>query len=167
MYCRQKIHFDHFHTGSFAGLTPAPFDIKGEPARLVTSDFGFRKLGKQRANVCKHPCVGGWARAGCSANRRLVYLYHLVNVSQSCYAGVGEGGNSMALVEVSLQHRVKCFVYERRFATARYSGDTHELTQWDEEVYVFEVVTAATFDSEVLALSFSSVSRERYLGLTA
>ena len=87
----QEIHLDGFIAITATGFATAAFHIEGETPWFITSDFGFRKIDKQTANITEYSCVGSWVASRCPTQRRLVDVDYLVDIFQPLNAVVRHG----------------------------------------------------------------------------
>ena len=54
------MHLNLHNTAALTGFTAPALDVKAESSGTVTALLGILRVGKQRANIPEHPCVGGW-----------------------------------------------------------------------------------------------------------
>ena len=57
------------------------------------------------------------------------------------------------------QDRLQGTVDQRRFAAPRHACHTDQRSQWKSHIYVFQVITAGSFDGDELAVSFPTFGR--------
>ena len=76
----QEVHLDGLVSISATRFASATLHVEGESTWFVTTDLGFWKSYKQRADVAEHTCVGSWITARGSAYRTLIYIHYLVDI---------------------------------------------------------------------------------------
>ncbi len=79
----KEVHLYLAYPVTFAGIAATTFNIKAEAPCVVATDFCLGETGKQIAYKGEKSRVGRGIRAGCSADRRLIYIDHLVDVFKS------------------------------------------------------------------------------------
>ena len=155
---RQEVHFYHLDTGPFTSLATASCDIEREPSGSESAHFGVRRFGKQGTDIIEHTRKCGRIAPRSPADRALVDFYELVDVFDSDNVRIRQRMH-LGIVELVLQYRHQCLVYERGFAAAADSADTDKDTQREVYVNVFQVVARRATDSEHLSVPFSADSR--------
>ena len=83
------MHLDFNEAIAGARLAAAAFDIKAEPARLITARLRLWQTGKPVADIGESARISRRVRTRRAANRRLVDLDHLV--------AIFEAGNRLVL----------------------------------------------------------------------
>src|SRR5437763_377086 len=80
VHIRKEVHLDLDGAVACARLATATLDVEAEPPRQIATHTRLLRLRHQLAYVVEHPRVGGGVGARCTADRRLVDVYHLVEV---------------------------------------------------------------------------------------
>ena len=89
-YIGQEVHFNGLVAVSTASFASASRYIERKASRLIATDFRFRKIDKQVADVREDTRIGGRIRTGCASQWRLVDIHYLVYIFQSLDAIVGQ-----------------------------------------------------------------------------
>ena len=77
----KEVHLDRDGAVARAVLAAAALDVEAETAGQVSARLGLRGLGEQRADLVEHARVGGGVRSRGAADRRLVDVHDLVELS--------------------------------------------------------------------------------------
>ena len=152
---RQKVHFNRQDAAAFAGFAASALDIEAEPPGAVAAHFGILCVGKQRADVAKHACVGGRVGARRAANRRLVDADDLIDPLHALDL-LTLAGAAACTVQGGSQRFVQNFVDKRRLAGAGHAGNADQLAE--REVYgnVSQIVLMGLDDAQHLAVSLAA-----------
>ena len=152
---RQKVHFNRQNAAAFAGFAASALDIEAEPPGAVAAHFGILCVGKQRADVAKHACVGGRVGARRAANRRLVDADDLIDPLHALDL-LTLAGAAARTVQGGSQRFVQNFVDKRRLAGAGHAGNADQLAE--REVYgnVLQIVLMGLDDAQRLAVSLAA-----------
>ena len=89
---RQEVHFDQLQAGALAGLATPSLNVEGKSVGLESADFCIGRGFEEAADVGHHLGVGRGVAAGRTADRRLVYLDDLVDISDAFNALVRQHG---------------------------------------------------------------------------
>ena len=76
----KEMHLDLDDAVSRTGFTPAPFDIKTEPAFIVSSGLRVCRLSKQIPDQIKYPCISGRIGSGRPSDRALIDVDHFIQL---------------------------------------------------------------------------------------
>src|SRR5690606_12221043 len=93
-------------------------------------------------------------------DRRLVDVNDLVEVFHALDGIVSACRPASAMQQLS-QPAVQHIEHQRALATARYTGDHHQLAKRDVHIHILEVVLARTPDAQQLAVAVAPLRRER------
>ena len=76
----QEIHLDGLVAIAATGLTASTFHVEGEPAGLVATYLGFRKIDEELTDVREYAGISCRVAAGRTADGALVDIHHLVYI---------------------------------------------------------------------------------------
>ena len=86
----QEIHFDSLVSVTAASLAASSGYIERETPRLIATDLRFGQTDKQIPDIREYSCIGGRIGTRCPAQRRLVYIHHLIYIVQSLHTVIGQ-----------------------------------------------------------------------------
>ena len=147
VYVGQEVHFHADHAVAFAGLAAAAAHVEGEASRAVAALAGDGHAGKQFANGCEEPGVGGRVAARGTTDGALVDGDHLVEVVQTVNLAA-RGGFGLGAVELLRQRLVQGVVDEGGLAAARDAGDADHQAHGDVDARFLQVVAAGIQDAD-------------------
>ena len=76
----QKVHFNLDDAIALAGFAASALDVERETPRCIAARFSVWQSSKPFADRRKRARIGGWIRAWCAANGRLVNIDDLVEM---------------------------------------------------------------------------------------
>ena len=160
----QEVHLDGLVSISATRFASATLHVEGESTWLVTTDLGFWKSHKQRADVAEYTCVGSRITARGSADWTLIYIHYLVDILNAFDAVVWHR-LLQGTVEVLGEDRLQGFIDQGRFTRSADSRYNDELAERELYIYSLQVVAPGSTDGDALAVSFAAMLRNLYCHL--
>ena len=160
----QEVHLDGLVSISATSFASATLHVEGESTWFVTTDLGFWKTHKQRADVAEYTCVGSWITARGSADWTLIYIHYLVDILNAFDAVVWHR-LLQGTVEVLGEDRLQGFIDQGRFTRSADTRYYDELAERKLYIYSLQVVAPGSTDGDALAVSFAAMLRNLYCHL--
>ena len=152
------MHFNRQDAAAFAGLAASALDIEAEPPGAVASHFGILRVGKQRADVAKHACVGGRVGARRAANRRLVDIDNLIDALDALDFFIRTHRARRAVNGIRKGRR-NGVGNQGALARSRHAGNNRKRTKLDFGSNVFEVVGSSARNFKAAATGLAPFIR--------
>ena len=111
----EEIHFNGFVAIAATCFAATTFDVERETTGLVSTNLGFGKIDKERADVVEHARVSGRVGARSASEWTLIDSHHFVDVFQSFYLVISEGF-AQRMIDVLREQGVEGVVDECGFS---------------------------------------------------
>ena len=140
---RQEIHFNCLVTVTATSFATSSGHIEWKTSRFIAAYLRFGQIDKKISYIRKDSGIRCRIGTGCSSQRRLVYVHHLVYIFQPFYAVVCQRVLQGA-IKMLRQDRLQSIIDQGGFPTARHPCHTDKFSQWKLHIHIFQVVSPRT-----------------------
>ena len=158
----QELHLDLHVPVALASLAPPALHVEREAPRHIAARLRLRQRREELADGRERARVGGGVAARSPPDRRLVDVYHLVDVVEPVDAAV-RARPVLRAVEPLRQRLVQHLVDERGLAGPGDSRYADEAPQRELDVHVAQVVLASALHAQEPAVARTPHGRRRDL----
>ena len=151
----QEIHLDGLVAIAATGLTASTFHVEGEPAGLVATYLGFRKIDEELADVREYAGISCRVAAGRTANGALVDIHHLVYIVDAFNLLVRHRTFERS-VEVLRKDGLEGLVDQRALTRPRHTCNDNQLAQRKCYIYILKIISLAANETDSLSITFPS-----------